>query len=150
VRDGAYAVREKWTDNYPPTQQIIHVGTGPSDMTAQVKDDVHPEYSVDEYMTVTQGPDIKTPGAAAPEAGGGTVENREPGKTGEASWYAKAGFPAYKSKTEGEDADKPAGDKGKDEGKDKDKKATAQKTEKGSEPGDAPKKKKKKKKDKDG
>ncbi len=152
VRDGAYAVREKWTDNYPPTQQIIHVGTGPSDMKAEAKDDSHPEYTADEYMTVTQGPDIKTPGATGPEAGGGTVENREPGKTGEANWYAKAGFAAYKSRTEGEDADKPDGDKGKDaeKDKDKDKKATAQKTEKGSEPGDPPKKKKKKKKEKDG
>ena len=145
VRDGAYAVREKWTDNYPPTQQIIHVGTGPSDLKAEPHDDAHPEYTVDEYMTVTQGPDIKTPGSTAPEPGGGTVENREPGKTGEASWYAKAGFPAYKSKGAADDPDKPDGDKGKDG----DKKATAQKDEKGSQPSDAPKKKKKKKKEKD-
>ena len=152
VRDGAYAVREKWTDAYPPTQQIILVGTGPSDMKPEAHDDAHPEYTVDEYMTVTQGPDIKTPGAAGPEPGGGTVENREPGKTGENNWYAKAGFASYRSKTEGEDGDKPDGDKGKqgdkvkDDDKDGDKKSTAQKTEKGSEPSDGAKKKKKKKK----
>jgi vancomycin resistance protein YoaR len=147
VRDGAYAVREKWTDSYPPTQQIVHVGTGPSDMKAEVHDDAHPEYTVDEYMTLTQGPDIRTPGATGPEPGGGTVENREPGRTGEPNWYAKSGFPAYKSSTT-EDGDKADGAKGGDKGKDgdKDKKATAQKDDKGSEPSDAPKKKKKKKK----
>lgn len=156
VRDGAYAVREKWTDSYPPTQQIINVGTGPSDLKTAGHDDNHPEYTADEYMTVTQGPDIKTPGATGPEAGGGTVENREPGKTGSQGWYAKAGFPAWESKGDSkEDGDKPAEDgkpddaankeKNKDGDKD-DKKATAQKGEKGSEPGDQPKKKKKKKK----
>ncbi len=95
VRDGAYAVREKWTDSYPPTQQIVNVGTGPSDLTASMKDDNHPEYVADEYMTVTQGPDIRTPGVTVPEIGGGTVENREPGKTGSQGWYAKAGFASY-------------------------------------------------------
>ncbi|MBK8251958.1 MAG: VanW family protein [Polyangiaceae bacterium] len=156
VRDGAYAVREKWTDSYPPTQQIINVGTGPSDLKTTGHDDNHPEYTADEYMTVTQGPDIKTPGSTAPEPGGGTVENREPGKTGSQGWYAKAGFPAWELKGDSkEDGDKPAEDgkpddaankeKNKDGDKD-DKKATAQKGEKGSEPGEQPKKKKKKKK----
>lgn len=164
VRDGAYAVREKWTDSYPPTQQIINVGTGPSDLTVKGRDDNHPEYVVDEYMTVTQGPEIRTPGGPANEPGGGTVENREPGKTGSQGWYGKAGFPAWESKTdEKEDGEKAEDAKAKDEkakdekAKDekakseKDTKATAQKGEKGSEPGDAPKKKKKKKKkDSDG
>jgi len=158
VRDGAYAVREKWTDNYPPTQQIIQVGTGPSDLKAEPHDDTHPEYTADEYMTVTQGPDIRTPGTSGAEAGGGTVENREPGKTGDAGWYAKAGFASY-TPADGDKGDeggeKPADDKDKDgkdkdrkdkDAKDKDAKATAQKGEKGSEPSDAPKKKKKKKK----
>lgn len=151
VRDGAYAVREKWTDSYPPTQQIVHVGTGPSDLTASMKDDNHPEYTADEYMTITQGPDIRTPGGPAAEPGGGTVENREPGKTGSQGWYAKSGFATYEPENpeksddpEQKPDDKAKDDKAKDE-KD-DKKATAQKSEKGSEPSDAPKKKKKKKK----
>jgi vancomycin resistance protein YoaR len=149
VRDGAYAVREKWADNYPPTPQIINVGSGPSDLKSEPHDDNHPEYVVDEYMTVTQGPDIRTPGTAGPEVGGGTIENREPGKTGDAGWYARAGLATYKTPAEGDKADdgaKPDDAKGKD----KDKKSTAQKDEKGSEPSDAPKKKKKKKKEKDG
>lgn len=155
VREGAYAVREKWTDSYPPTQQIVHVGTGPSDLKTGGHDDNHPEYTVDEYMTITQGPDIRTPGGPASEPGGGTVENREPGRMGSQGWYAKAGFPGWEpkedEKEDGEkgDDEKAKDEKVKDEGKDdKDKKATAQKGEKGAEPGDAPKKKKKKKKKK--
>ncbi len=155
VRDGAYAVREKWVDAYPPTQQIINVGTGPSDVAAKAHDDNHPEYVVDEYMTITQGPEVRTPGAPPAEPGGGTVENREPGKTGSQGWYAKAGFPAWESKTEDKEGAEKDGDPKaegeKDKKSDDDKKATAQKGEKGSEPGDAPKKKKKKKKkDSDG
>jgi vancomycin resistance protein YoaR len=86
VRDGAYAVREKWSDAYPPTTQIVHVGTGPEDLASDAADDAHPEYLVDEYLVVTQGPDIRTPGEKGPEPGGGTIEGREPGRTGGAGW----------------------------------------------------------------
>ncbi|HVY47258.1 MAG TPA: VanW family protein [Minicystis sp.] len=98
VRDGAYAVREQWSDTYPPTTQIIHVGTGPKDMEPKHADDSHPEYVVDEYLVVTQGPDIHTPGVSGPEPGGGTVESREAGRTGERGWTEKAGFSTFKSK----------------------------------------------------
>ena len=64
VRDGAYALREKWSDAYPPTTQIIHVGTGPKDDNYKASDDPHPEYLVDEYLVVTQGPDLHSPGVA--------------------------------------------------------------------------------------
>jgi vancomycin resistance protein YoaR len=101
VRDGAYARREKWSDTYPPTAQIIHVGTGPADADAKVQDDAHPEYVVDEYLVVTQGPDIHTPGVSGPELGGGTVENREPGKTGERGWTEKEGLSRFHAKDEG-------------------------------------------------
>ena len=92
VRAGAYATREKWTDSYPPTAQIVNVGSGPDDLEVDAHDDPHPEYVVDEYLVVTQGPDIRTPGATAPEPGGGTIESREPGRTGEYGWTEKAGF----------------------------------------------------------
>lgn len=101
VRDGAYAVREKWSDNYPPTTQIIHVGTGPRDLQVKVTDDNHPEYVADEYLVVTQGPDIRTPGVTGPEPGGGTVESREPGFTGVRGWTERAGFGTYREKGEG-------------------------------------------------
>jgi vancomycin resistance protein YoaR len=100
VRDGAYAVRERWSDNYPPTAQIINVGTGPRDLEVKATDDAHPEYVVDEYLVVTQGPDLRTPGATAPEPGGGTVESREPGLTGERGWTERAGFGSFLSKDE--------------------------------------------------
>jgi hypothetical protein len=122
VRDGAYAVRDKWSDTYPPTTQIIHVGTGPSDPDAKPADDTHPEYVVDEYLVVTQGPDIHTPGAAGPEAGGGTVESREPGKTGERGWTEKAGFAKYHSKDDGKTDETQAEGAPKDEKGDKPKK----------------------------
>ncbi|WP_437830266.1 VanW family protein [Sorangium sp. So ce1153] len=98
VRDGAYAVREKWSDSYPPTTQIIHVGSGPRDPEFKAADDNHPEYVADEYLVVTQGPDVRTPGATGPEPGGGTVESREPGLTGERGWTDRAGFGTFRAK----------------------------------------------------
>lgn len=103
VRDGAYAVRYKWSDTYPPTTQIINVGTGPKDLESKAADDAHPEYVVDQYLVITQGPDIRTPGAAGPEPGGGTVESREPGRTGEHGWTDRAGFSKYRPKDGGSD-----------------------------------------------
>jgi hypothetical protein len=100
VRDGAYAVREKWSDSYPPTTQIIHLGTGPKDLESKQVDDGHPEYVVDEYLVVTQGPDIRTPGSSGTEIGGGTVESREAGRTGERGWIEKGGFSTFKPKDE--------------------------------------------------
>jgi vancomycin resistance protein YoaR len=100
VREGAYAVREKWSDSYPPTTQIINVGTGPRDMEVKAADDPHPEYVADEYLVVTQGPDIRTPGATGPEPGGGTVESREPGLTGNRGWTEQAGFGSFRAKDE--------------------------------------------------
>ena len=92
VRDGAYAVRTKWSDSYPPTSQIVNVGTGPKDPDAKVVDDAHPEYVVDEYLVVTQGPDTRTPGVTGPAPGAARVESREPGKTGVYGWTEKLGF----------------------------------------------------------
>src|SRR5262249_49191467 len=43
VRDGAYATRTKWSDPYPPTAQIVNVGTGPKDLESTAEDDAHPE-----------------------------------------------------------------------------------------------------------
>jgi len=98
VRDGAHAVRYKWSDAYPPTAQIFNVGAGPKEMESKATDDAHPEYVVDEYLVVTQGPDIKTPGVTEPEAGGGTIESREPGRTGERGYYEKLGLSHYRVK----------------------------------------------------
>jgi vancomycin resistance protein YoaR len=155
VRDGAYAVREKWSDTYPPTTQIITVGIGPNDLERKGEDDNHPEYVVDQYLVVTQGPDIRTPGAPAAEPGGGTIESREPGRTGEYGWTEKAGLSQFRSErgdegtrvdgvapAEGEASGVKAArhDEAKPDGEGRDAQA-----KKGDE-GDRPKKKKKKKK----
>jgi vancomycin resistance protein YoaR len=138
VRDGAYAVREKWSDAYPPTTQIVHVGTGPKDDSYQPVEDTHPEYVVDEYLVVTQGPDIHTPGVPGAEPGGGTTESREPGKTGERGWTEKTGMSRFHSK------DEARGDETQAEGV----KAAVVKTDKDPPPGDEPEKPRKKKKKK--
>ena len=137
VRDGAYALREKWSDAYPPTTQIIHVGTGPKDDNAKVQDDPHPEYVVDEYLVVTQGPDIRSPSASGPEPGGGTVESREPGKTGEHGWTERQGLTRFRG-----GKDEPRGDEPQAEGV----RAASAKSDGAKDDGDKPKKKKKKKK----
>jgi len=136
VRDGAYAVRTRWSDSYPPTTQIVHVGTGPKDDAAKPKDDTHPEYVVDEYLVVTQGPDIRSPTASGPEPGGGTVESREPGKTGEYGWTERQGLSRFKSK------DEARGDETNAEGV----RAASVKGDGAKDEGDKPRKKKKKKK----
>jgi vancomycin resistance protein YoaR len=125
VRDGAHALRTKWSDSYPPTAQIFNVGSGPKDLTVEAKDDEHPEYNVDEYLVVTQGPEIHTPGVSGAEPGGGTIESREPGRTGERGYYEKLGLSHYRGNDSGDAAtseapatvaaatDAPVDDKGK-------------------------------------
>ena len=102
VRDGAYAVRSTRHNTYPPTNQIVDIGTGPRDLVHMRSDDKHPEYVADAYLVVTQGPDIRTPGAKQPELGGGQVESREPGRSGRPGWQEAAGMKVYRP--EGDDA----------------------------------------------
>jgi vancomycin resistance protein YoaR len=107
VRDGAYALRERWSSAYPPTTQIVHVGTGAKDDNFKPVDDSHPEYVVDEYLVVTQGPDIHTPGVGGAEPGGGIIESREPGKTGEHGWTERTGMTRFHGKDEEHKVDEP-------------------------------------------
>lgn len=113
VRDGAYAERTKWGEKYPPTNQIVAVGTGPDDMKPRLVEDNHPEYTVDEVLVMTQGPGIRTPGAPTDERGGGMIEQRTPGKTGEEGWIEKLGLAKTRITTDG---DGPAADGPPDEG----------------------------------
>jgi hypothetical protein len=86
VRDGPFAVREHQQDYYPPTTQIWRVGTGPDDPKFEASDDEHPEYVADEFLLISQGPDIQGP------HGTDMVESRTPGKTGEHGWTVREGF----------------------------------------------------------
>jgi vancomycin resistance protein YoaR len=113
TREGAIAEREKWTEKYPPTTQIVAVGTAPEEQKATLVADTHPEYTVDEYLVVTQSP--------------GTGENamneqRVPGRTGEAGWIKKLGLektPIEPSEKLDEKDDKKSDDKKADTAKDK-------------------------------
>jgi hypothetical protein len=95
VREGLHATRERWDDTYPPTTQIIRVGVkDTSGDEPAAKDDPHPEYLADELLIVTQGPD-------SDDAGRGTeVENREPGRYGQAGWTEAAGMPYFQTRQE--------------------------------------------------
>jgi vancomycin resistance protein YoaR len=83
VREGVNAVREKTVDTYPPTQQIVHIGTGVDVSGGKPTVDDHPEYVADEYLTITQG------AASASAAGDGMEEVRVAGKTGTKGWTRK-------------------------------------------------------------
>jgi hypothetical protein len=76
IRQGARAIRETGSDRYPATQQIWRVGTGAMPLVpAELPpDDPHPEYIADQYLSLTQGPEVHTPT--------GLIEVKQPGRTG--------------------------------------------------------------------
>lgn len=92
LRDGSFAVRERSQDLYPPTAQIWKVGQGEPDPKWVSHDDEHPEYVADEYLQISQGPDIHDPRGHAPPMGGSTVETRVAGKYGTHGWTVREGF----------------------------------------------------------
>lgn len=107
VREGDYAVRERWDDTYPPTSQIVRIGAGDGkpDATKLPPDDPHPEYLADELLVTSQGPkldaaesddDGSKPDDTA-DRGGVMRESREPGKYGTAGWTEAAGMPYWRS-----------------------------------------------------
>ncbi|HEX4338070.1 MAG TPA: VanW family protein [Polyangiaceae bacterium] len=99
LRDGENAVREKWNDVYPPTTQIVRVGTGTMPKgSVLVADDAHPEYVADELLVMTQGPDVPP---SSKEHDDRVTEDREPGRFGDAAWMEKAGMPVWKPKHDG-------------------------------------------------
>ncbi len=86
VRDGAHARREQSEDTYPPTTQVIAVGTGAARPSAAVPpDDPHAEYVADELLVLTY-------------QDGKLFQQRSPGAYGEPGWTEKAGMPLWKSK----------------------------------------------------
>ncbi len=91
LREGPHAVRQRFDDVYPPTTQIVRVGTAdiPRD-SVRARDDPHPEYIADEVLIMTQGPTI-TDEAGQPR----TLEDREPGETGTRGWTKEAGMPLW-------------------------------------------------------
>lgn len=106
VREGPHAVRERWDDTYPPTTQIVRVGTGdmPKD-SVKAEDDNHPEYLADELLVVTQGEaDGEDPNGERVSV---TRESREPGRFGAKGWTEAAGMPFWDRGSKAEEG--PAG-----------------------------------------
>lgn len=97
VREGSFAIREKYLDVYPPTPEIWKVGTNREEDAPKGHDDEHAEYVVDEFLTLTQGPDVKTNYALR---GGGMIESRIPGKFGSYGWTAREGYTHERPKNE--------------------------------------------------
>ena len=94
LRDGDDAVRQKWLDVYPPTTQIIRVGTGSMPKgSVLAEDDPHPPYAADELLVMTQGPDVPF---SSREHQDRVTEDRDPGRFGDSAWMEKAGMPVWK------------------------------------------------------
>ncbi|HVW24941.1 MAG TPA: VanW family protein [Polyangiaceae bacterium] len=99
LREGDHAVRERWTDTYPPTTQIVRVGTGTMPKgSVLAEDDPHPAYAADELLVMTQGPDVP---ASPKEHEDRMTEDRKPGRFGDSGWMEKAGMPVWKPKHDG-------------------------------------------------
>jgi vancomycin resistance protein YoaR len=118
LREGPHATRERWLDRYPPTPQIVRVGTGdmPKD-SVEAKDDPHPEYLADELLVMTQSSSLleadevdvsqqdasesgeaTTPTNSRPiENGSNTSESRQAGRTGVAGWTKDQKMPQWDS-----------------------------------------------------
>jgi vancomycin resistance protein YoaR len=113
VRDGPFAVRERMQDTYPPTSQIWRVGSGDDNTKWKPADDDHPEYVADEYLVVSQGPNVQTlRPSEIPDRGGPTVESRVAGRYGTHGWTVREGFAKalHGSKGGGGTDDKPGVD----------------------------------------
>ncbi len=89
-RKGPHAERDEWTTNYPPTTQIVLVGTGNPEQSVSKKDDPHPEYNADELLVLTMD---REPGRSEPTV----VEQREPGRYGVDGWTKQAGMPVFEA-----------------------------------------------------
>jgi vancomycin resistance protein YoaR len=122
VREGPHAVRQRWDDTYPPTSQIVRVGTAdiPKDRV-KAEDDRHPEYLADELLVVTQGADD-----ADDEGSSRTSvmrESREAGRFGEKGWTEAAGMPVWETRPKAEEGSEEDGSGSRETAKTKKKKA---------------------------
>lgn len=90
TRHGSHTVREKWRDVYPPTAQVIRVGTGESSLKIGTSTGA-PEYTADEILILT----LKRSEDGNP---GKFAENREAGKYGQPHWTRELGMPFWEGK----------------------------------------------------
>ncbi len=99
VRTGTHAVRERWSEVYPPTPQIVRRGTAAATTEpSKASDDPHPEYVADELLVATQGANLEDGNARA----GAMSEIREPGRFGRYGWTEARGMPFWRGGAEAE------------------------------------------------
>lgn len=87
IRDGSHTLREKWRDVYPPTAQVIRIGTGEASLPKKHSVGT-PEYKADELLILTLR-------RSEPGQPGEFAENREAGQFGQDEWTRKAGMPFW-------------------------------------------------------
>lgn len=83
-RTGSHAIREAVADRYPPTTQIVRVGTG-SRSSESAPSDAQPEYLADELLVLAQSSDPGMP----------PTETRTPGRFGTRGWTKEIGAPVW-------------------------------------------------------
>lgn len=88
TQSGSHAVRERFDSIYPPSSQIIAVGTGEAEDKRAPKNDPHEEYTADELLVLTLRP-------GGTESGPRYRESREPGRFGQAGWTREMGMPQF-------------------------------------------------------
>jgi vancomycin resistance protein YoaR len=91
VRDDEHAVRDTWRDTYPPTTQIVLVGTNRDDSDIELHGDQHPEYLADELLVLTKQ-------RATDDEPTRYSERRDPGRFGKPQWTEQAGMPYFERK----------------------------------------------------
>lgn len=90
IRRGSHTLRERWRDIYPPTNQVVRLGTGPANLEKRFSVST-PEYQADEVLILTQRRPVDgKPGVFA--------ENREKGRYGTTGWTKEAGMPFWEGR----------------------------------------------------
>jgi hypothetical protein len=86
-RAGAHARREVVIDRYPPTPQLVRVGTGGASAgtAGRPSNEPSPEYLADELLVLTQTDDLGAP----------LLEQRVAGRFGAPGWTKEIGAPAW-------------------------------------------------------
>ena len=85
-RDGPHAVRETTVDRYPPTAQLVRIGTGSSSTReGRPPHDPQPEYLADELLVMSQPTELEA----------ALIEQRTPGRYGKRGWTRDIGAPAW-------------------------------------------------------
>ena len=86
-RSGAHAVRESFAEHYPPTTQLVRIGSGKqrAGETGRPPQGTPPEYLADELLVLSQPAELDAP----------PLEQRTPGRFATAGWASAIGAPVW-------------------------------------------------------